>query len=264
MAKFDKVISPGQEGKIELAVEGSKVHGEFTKSATVESNDPDHPHMTLTLSGKEIPYVNVVPDGTVYLHGRFSEAVEKDLSITSNEKDLKFKVTGVTSNIDDKITYALEDGPNAGQYTLRVFKNPKLPTLSTYGSIFIHTNSTKSPDATVQVHVMTKGSITVSPSLMNYGAVKFTDENGPGTPATKTLTVVKSAGNFNIKDVAISNPNFKAVVEPVTPGQQYRIQVTFTPPVRNQAKQTEAGEMTIHTDDPMEPAVRVQLVARSM
>ena len=70
-------------------------------------------------------------------------------------------------------------------------------------------------------------------------------------------------GGFKITDVAINNDSYKAVVDPVLPGQQYRIQVTFTPPVRKMARQTEVGEMIIHTDDPNEPAVRVQLVARS-
>ena len=263
MAKFDKVIPPGREGKIELAIGGDKVHGEFTKSATVESNDPDHPHMTLTLTGKEIPYIDIEPQGTVYLHGRYGEAVEQDLTISSNEKDLDLKVLGAHSNIDDKITYAVEPGTVPKTYTLKVFKNPKLPTLSTYGTITVSTNSKRAPDTTVQVHVMTKGSITLSPSILNFGAVKFTDENGPGTPETKALTVTKTAGGFQIKDVAISNQYYKAVVDPVTPGQQYRIQVTFTPPVRKNSRQAEVGEMIIHTDDPQEPAMRVQLVARS-
>jgi hypothetical protein len=263
VAKFDKVISPGREGKIELAVGGDKVHGEFTKSATVDSNDPDHPHMTLTVTGKEIPYVDVEPEGTVYLHGRFGEAVEQDLTVKSNEKDLDLKVTGVRSNIDDKITYAVEPSAEPGAYTLKVFKNPKLPSLSTYGTITVSTNSKRAPETAVQVHVMTKGSITLSPTILNYGAVKFTDNNGPGTPETKAITVTKTAGGFKITDVSINNDSYKAVVDPVMPGQQYRIQVTFTPPVRKTARQTEAGEMIIHTDDPNEPAVRVQLVARS-
>jgi hypothetical protein len=239
------------------------VHGQFNKSATVESNDPNRPHIALTVSGTALAYVNVTPEGTVYMHGRFGEAVEQTLTITSNEKDLDFKVTGVRSNIDDKVTYAVENGTQPGEYTLKVYKNPKLPTLSTYGSIFIETNSTKWPETTVQVHVMTKGSITVSPSILNYGAVKFSDDNGAGTPATKSLVVTKTGTPFKIKDVTLSNPNYKAIIDTVTPGQQYRVEVTFNPPARKQARHTESGEMIIHTDDPKEPAVRVQVVARS-
>ncbi len=249
---------------MELEVDGSKVHGEFHKAATVDSNDPQHPHMTLTVTGRAIAYVDVIPEGTVYMHGRYGDPVVQELTIKSNEKGLDFKVLGVTSNIDDKITYALENGAVPGEYTLKVYKNPRLPTLSTYGLIFIRTNSPKWPETTVQVHVMTKGSITISPSILNYGAVKFSDDNGPGTPATKALVVTKTGTPFKITDVTVSNPNYKAgAVNAVNPGQQYRVEVTFTPPVRKQSRHTEAGEMIIHTDDPKEPAIRVQLVARA-
>ena len=52
--------------------------------------------------------------------------------------------------------------------------------------------------------------------------------------------------------------------ETLTPDQQYKIMVTFTPPTRRQTNQTETGEMIINTDDPQEPTLRVQLVARSI
>jgi hypothetical protein len=264
VAKFDKVIPPGQEGKIELVVEGAKVHGEFNKAATVKTNDPAHPMLTIAIAGKEIPFVNVMPEGTVYLHGRYGEAVEKAVAISSNEKNFDFKVTGVTSNIDDKITYELENGARAGEYNLKIFKNPKLATMSTYGSITIHTNSTVSPQTTLQVHVMTKGSITVSPTTVNFGPIKFATANSAATPSTKAVTLAKTTGQFQIKDVTVSNPNFTAVVEPVTAGQQYRVQVTFTPPIKKMVQHAETGELIIHTDDPMEPALRVQLRARAM
>lgn len=263
-AKFDRLISPGKEGKIELVVDGNKVHGQFSKAAEVKSNDPDHPTISLSISGKEIPFVNVVPDGTVYLHGRPGEAIEKDLTLTSNEKDIDFKVTSVNSNIDDKIKYSFAPGAKKGEYVVKVTKNPQLPIMSTYGSLIIHTNSKKSPDTTLQVHIMTKSSILLSPSVLNYGEVKFTDKQGPGTPSTKTLTVTKSAGKLNIKEVSTSNPNFTARFETMTPNQQYKVMVTFTPPTRKQSKQTETGEMIITTDDPQEPQLRVQLVARAM
>ena len=263
-AKFDKVIAPGKEGKIELVIDGSKVAGQFSKATEVKTNDPVRAQFTLLMSGKEIPYVNVMPEGTVYLHGRPGENIEKELTIVSNEKEINFQVTSVTSNMDDKIKYSFKKGAKPGEYVVKLSKDPKLPIMSTYGSLVIHSNSKKSPDTTLQVHVMTKSSILLSPSVLNYGEVKFTDQKGPGTPSTKTLTVTKAVGKLKITDVTTSNPNFVAALEMVMPDQQYKVRVTFNPPSRRSTKQTESGEMVIHTDDPQEPTLRVQLVARSL
>jgi hypothetical protein len=262
-AKWDKVVAPGKEGKIELIIDGAKVSGQFSKATEVKTNDPDRPQITLVMSGKEIPLVQITPEGTVYLHGRPGENVEKELTISSNEKDLDFQVTAVSSNMDDKIKYSYAKGPKPGTYVIKVAKDPKLPIMSTYGTLLVKTNSTKSPETPLQVHVMTKSSILISPSVLNYGQVKFGDATGPGAPSTKTLTVTKATGKIKIKDVTLSNPNFKATLETVTPDQQYKVKVVFTPPARKQSKQTESGEMLIHTDDPQEPTLRVQLVARS-
>jgi hypothetical protein len=128
----------------------------------------------------------------------------------------------------------------------------------------LHSNSEHQPQTTVQVHVMTKGSIAMNPTVLNYGDIAFTSEPGKENPTTKEITLTRVDGTFQIKDVTITNPNYKATVNAVTPGQQYRVQVTFTPPVRKSGKQTEAGELVIHTDDPQEPSMRVQLVARSL
>lgn len=262
--KFDRVVGPGQMGQVELSIDGAKVHGSFDKSAAVESNDADHPHLVLKVIGNEIPFVKVEPEGTVHLQGRFGEPIEQDVTVTSNEKDLDFKVLGVTSNLDDKITYAVDNGSAPGEYQLKIYKNPKLPSLSTYGSIEVHTNSTRMPVATVPVHVMTKSSISMSPTVLNYGEVAFASTPGNQTPATKSITLTRPDGKFQIKDVTVSNPNYKATIAAVTPGLQYRVEVTFTPPLRKQGKQTEAGELVIHTDDPQEPAMRVQLIAHSL
>jgi hypothetical protein len=263
--KFDRVISPGMTGQIQLSIDGSKVHGEFVKSADVICNDPVLSHLALKLKGHEVPYVNVDPEGTIYLQGRYGEAIEQDITLSSNEDDLHdFKVLGLSSNLDDKITYAVENGGEPNTYTLKLYKNPKLPTLSTYGTVQVHTNSTRMPITTLQVHVMTKGSIALTPTVLNYGEIAFASAPGKEAPTTKEITLTRADGKFQIRDISVSNPNYKATVDTVTPGQQYRVQVTFTPPVRTSGKQTEAGELVIHTDDPQEPSMRVQLVARSL
>lgn len=265
VANFDKVIAPGQEGSIELVLDGTRVHGEFSKTAQVHSNDPDHPELTLTIAGKKVALVSVVPDGVIYLQGRYEEVIEKEVTISSNEKLPDFKVVGVTSDMDDKISYQVKPGVKKGEYVLSVKKNPELPMSSSYGTITVKTNSTKSPETKLQVQVMTKGNITVSPSSVNFGSVRFAAEDKSASPVTRTIMVIKNSGEgLDVKDVKIDNPNFKAKVEPVTPGKQFKVEITFQPPLKKTTVQRETGELIINTNDPREPMVRVHLVAKAM
>jgi hypothetical protein len=264
VAKFDKVIPPGGEGKIELVLDGERVNGEFSKTAVVKTNDPEHPELTITIAGKEIPFLNVVPEGTIYLHGRYDEAVEKSVTLTSNEKDFDLKITGVTSNIDDKIEYKVSPGAKKGEFVLNVKKKADVLPSSAYGTVTVKTNSEKSPETILQVHVMTKGSISVTPQTLNYGVVEFGAKGAKGEPVTKTVMILKTDGTFELKDVVIDNKNFTAKIEPVEPGKQYKVDVTFVPPAKTSASHREVGELVIGTSDPREPSVKVHLVARAM
>lgn len=262
MAKYDKVIPPGQEGKINLVIEGSKVHGGFSKNTSVHSNDPEQPVVTLSMAGTEIAYVAVDPD-RVYLQGRYGEKIEKEVTVRSNEEMPDFKVTGVESNIDDKITYKVEENED-GSTSVKLWKNPKLPTLNTYGTLTIHTNSERSPETVVQVQVVTKGSITVQPSTVNFGGVEFSTGEKKAEPVTKQITVIRTEGEFTIDDIQFSSGLYTSKLVEVVPGKRFSVEITFTPPVKTQARQREIGEMTIHTSDPTEPTLSVKLVARAM
>jgi hypothetical protein len=264
VAKFDKVIPPGQEGKVQLVIEGKKVHGKFSKSATIHSNDPEHPVMTISITADITPYIDIQPPQRVYLQGRYGEKVEKTLQIRSNEEDLDFKITKVESNIDDKITYKLEPSEDGEYYQLRIWKNPKLPTVSTYGSLFLHTNSERIPEKTIQVQVITKGTFTVQPSVVNFGNVQFGEKGKDGKPVSKAMTILKSEGDFQIEDITFSSDRYSAEIVPLLYGKRYKVKVKFTPPEKEQDRQNHSAQMIIHTDDPREPSVTVRLIARSM
>ena len=78
MAKFSEVIPPGQVGEITLEIAGEKISGNFSKNASVTTNDPRHPQLTISLSGKIIPYVQVEPSNRIYLRGMYGESVSKE------------------------------------------------------------------------------------------------------------------------------------------------------------------------------------------
>lgn len=258
MADFDKVIPPGQEGKIYLEVRGEKVSGKFNKSATVFTNDPKHPRMTISIAGKVLYYVTVTPSSRIYLRGMYGEKVAKEISITSSEKKKDFKILDVSSNIDDKITYRVIEDQEPGTYKIRLVKNPKLPTLNTWGSLKIKTNSDHSPEKVIQVNVTTRGSIVVQPSTLNFGAVS---SDASGANLEKSITIFKVKGEFAIKDVTLSSDSFRAKVEPLEEGKKYKVTVKFEP---GADPQSYLDEMIINTDDPQEPSLRVRLLGRKL
>ena len=246
-------------GTIHLDILGSKVSGKFSKNATVHTNDPDHPRITISLGGKILHYVDVNP-ARIYLRGMYGEAVSKELTVVSHEKKKDFRITGVTSNIDDKITYKVEADAEPGQFRIHLFKNPKLPTLNTWGSITIQTNSEKAPEKIVQVHVVTRGSIVVQPTTLNFGAVKAGASLGV-RGMEKEITIFKLKGEFNITDVSFSNDRYEAKIEPMEDGKKYKVIVSFTPDANQRSY---VDEMVISTDDPTEPSIRVRLLARGV
>jgi hypothetical protein len=200
----------------------------------------------------------------MYLQGQHGDKVHKAVTLKSNEEDLDFRITKIESNMDDKITYDFaksEDEP--GAWVVDVWKNPRLPTMNTYGSLFIHTNSQNAAVKTVQVRVITKGAITVQPKSVNFGTVKFGMNGETADPVTKNVIVLKTKGEFEIEDVAFNTPGFSADWSPVVDGKRYNILVTFQPPEKKKPRQTHVGEMTVKTNDPREPELRVKLVARS-
>jgi hypothetical protein len=261
VASFDKVIPPGQEGKITFEIDGKRVHGAFSKSAAVQTNDPKHSQLTITLAGKIVPYIEVQPSTTVYLTGIYGEQVSKELILTSNDRKKDFEILGVSSTMDDKITYSFRADPEPGRYRVTVWKNPKLPTLNSWGTLTIHTNSEKAPQKIIQISVATRGLIVCQPSQINFGPVKFTPTGALAKPAEKSLDIFKVEGEFQIRNVEFSSPDYEAEVEPLEDGKRYKIKVAFLP---SSKKRNYYDEMTINTNDPQEPSVKIVLLAHGL
>lgn len=255
VAKFDTVIAPGGEGIVTLDVAGDQVDGEWLKEADVYTNDPKHPKLSITIGGTVLRYVTVEPK-RVHLRGGYGEPANADIDIFSSELGADFEVVSVTSDVDDKITYDVAAASEPGHYKIRLYKNPRLPTLNEWGSVFIKTNSAQTPDKVVQVNVVTRGAIIVQPSSVNFGTLS--DENA--TPIQKSITLSKTRGEFQIREVEFTDPAYQASVEPIEAGKKYRLTVNFRPTDLEDRSRVDA--MIIRTDDPNEPSIRIRLISR--
>jgi len=258
VADFTEAIPPGQTGEIKFEITGSKVAGTFTKTATVYSNDPSRKSMKIGVSAQIIQFVEILPAQKVYLRGTYDEAISKTLTIRSNETERDFEITGVRSNIDDKITYELGERNASGEYEIKIWKNPKLPTMNTWGSIYLDTNSENEPEKVIEINVATRGAIVVHPSTVNFGRVSA--QNAEDDVIERVVTVYKLSGSFEIKGVEFSSGFYEADIEALEEGRKYRVKVRIRPG----SKDSYIDEMIINTNDPQEPSVKVRLLARGV
>ncbi len=218
--------------------------------------------MTIALAGKVIPYIEIQPSTQLYLTGVYGEAISKELVVSSNEQKKKFEITGLSSNIDDKITYSYAPDAEPGRYKVTVWKNPKLPTLNTWGSLYIDTNSEHTPQKVIQVQ---RGHARFDRVPADTGQFRSPEvQRQPAdssSPRSRRSRCSRWKGNSRSGTWSSPPPTTRRRSRLVEPGKRYKINVNFAPGAK---KKNYQDEMIINTDDPQEPSVRVTILARGL
>src|ERR1041385_2705191 len=87
VADFDKVIKPGETGKVTAHVDTTAFAGPISKSVTLETNDPNTPTAQLTLHAIVKPYVEAYPAGFVRFNLLQGDADSQTATLYSEEDE---------------------------------------------------------------------------------------------------------------------------------------------------------------------------------
>src|SRR5437868_3070284 len=87
VADFDKVIKPGDTGKVTAHIDTTAFAGPIAKSVTLETNDPNTPTAQLTIHAIVKPYVEAYPAGFVRFNLLQGDADSQTVTIYSEEDD---------------------------------------------------------------------------------------------------------------------------------------------------------------------------------
>ena len=140
MARFDRTIPPGGEGKITLEVRTKRYQGKLHKKARVHSNDPKQPQVLIGLKGDVWVPINVNPR-YVRLRGTEDEEVQSVVYLQGKKKEpLIAKLASVS--IPDRVEVKLQETEKGRTYQLKV-KN-KVKGEARYRGKRISTEDTKS------------------------------------------------------------------------------------------------------------------------
>jgi hypothetical protein len=265
VADFDKVIKPGQTGKVSAHVDTTAFAGPISKTVTLETNDPSTPSSMLTIHATVQPFVEAYPAGFVRYNLLQGDAETQTVTIYSEEeepfeiKNVDVPAGGWARATFEKIENEADRAKNAGragqnQYKVNITvggSEAKLGPLA--DKVRIVTNSKHQPEYFVSISGVIRPTFRVEPTVLNFGEVASTD-----AAATRSLVFqsndLRQPERFAVTKVESTVPG---IVTSVKPGAQKGI-FEITLQVDKAATPGDIdGAVKIYTTDTTNPVVTV-------
>lgn len=200
--------------------------GKTTKSAQVLSNDPKKPTSRISLSCLVKQYVSIKPGDRISLVGFESDKLSHKVTITAMEEE-PLEITGVSSDVEDKIKYKLKEVEKGKVYTLEV-ENRTTEEGWVRGSIELKTSNQKKPIITLPLSIRLQKELTVRPVSLSFGTVDTGKEASAQKNLSKKVMIKKNRGeDLAIKKVKPSADWIMTETETKEEGKQYTIVITL-------------------------------------
>jgi hypothetical protein len=153
VAHFDRAIPPGGEGKITLTIDLKDFEGPVWKTATIFSNDPQFPMISLNIQGTVRPQIEIRPAPFVQFRGinESQQAKEVDFITTSQP----FHILRIENTLGEKITYQLETLVKERHYRLKIINRQKIERYS--GILRCFTDHPKRPEIQIMIRFTLDG-----------------------------------------------------------------------------------------------------------
>lgn len=277
VANFDKTIKPGADGKISLKVETKNFSGPISKSATVTSNDPANPNLTLVLKAIVKPYVDVLPQGYVRFSALQGEPSTQAVTLVTEEKT-PFKVEKVETPADKpwltaKVSPVAEKDRIQGrgdnvQYKVEIMLGKDAPVGLLNEKVVAKTNIEKAQSVELTVSGLVRPIVSITPQQLNFGDVTMGAE-----PTTRNVIV--SNNKEEKKDFKVTKVEIMSVpaatdkaakpapvkglateISAIQEGSRYQIVVKTD---KDLAKGALDAMMTVYTNDKANPKFEVPI-----
>ncbi len=177
VARFDRAIPPGGEGKVTLRMDLTNYQGSIRKSATVFSNDPETPRVQLQLQGIVNPLIQVKPGDRISFRGFEGHVQERAIDLVSWSSP--FKIQGVETNLEGKVQHSIETVEEDKHY--RVTLSNLVPLGVYNGYVKLKTDLARKPQITLWVNGIIEGEISVKPQTLMVGRAANREEVHLGT-----------------------------------------------------------------------------------
>ena len=259
VADFDKVIKPGQTGKVHAVVDSSTFSGPISKGVSVFTNDPEHPQIELTIHAKVEPYISIKPGYARYITVQ-GEPLEGNIAQTLWAPDgTSWDITGIDSPFpflavtfhEAKPEERLPDAKGKQwKVEMKLSNQAKVGPLSDY--VTVHTNHPKQKIVQIPVSGFVRPVVATTPPNADFGKIELKE------PLKKALNIRNFATEpIKVTSVDPSLPKgIETKLETLEEGREYQVRIILNPEL---AKGPFLGKLVIHTDSPKVPTLEVEV-----
>ena len=262
VADFDKIIKPGQTGKVTAHVDTTNFAGPIAKAVTLETNDASTPNAQLTITAIVKPYVDAYPAGFVRFNMLQGDIDKQSVTIFS-EDETPFEIVKVETPQDwIKVDYKKAEGSDiqkigrSGQNQYKVditLGGPDVRVGPLAEKIHIITNSKYQPDYWVSVSGVIRPTFRVDPTAVNFGDVAPTD-----TGATRVIMLrsndLKTPERFVVNKAESGVAGVTAAVKPTDKKGEFELTLQVAKDAKPGALD---GTVLVHTNDTVKPLVTI-------
>jgi hypothetical protein len=262
VADFDKIIKPGQTGKVTAHVDTTNFAGPIAKAVTLETNDASTPNAQLTITAIVKPYVDAFPAGFVRFNMLQGDVDKQTLTIFSEDEN-PFEIVKVESPQEwIKVDYKKAEGSDIqkigrsgqNQYKFDVtVGGPDVRVGPLAEKIHIITNSKFQPDYWVSVSGVVRPTYRVDPTAVNFGDVAPSD-----SAATRVIMLrsndLKTPERFVVNKVESGVAGVTAAVKPTDKKGEFELTLQVAKDAKPGALD---GTVLVHTNDSVKPLVTI-------
>ena len=202
---------------ITLKLNAKGFQGNIKKTATVYSNDPQQPRVTLTMQGIVKTLIDVRPATNVAFRGLADQQTEKVIDLVGSSHP--FHIQKVESSLGEKITYKVETVEDGKHYQLKITNGLKQGNYS--GFIKASTDLPQKPEIIVRISGNIEGDIAVKPQTILVGKLAAQQPPRQG----KILVVSNREKAFNITKLTYDEQFIKVTQEPLAKEPGYTLEV---------------------------------------
>lgn len=258
MARYDRTIPPGGEGKITLELKTKGYQGNMHKTARVSTNDPNRPQITIGIKGKIWVPIEMKPR-YAHLKGVVGDALEAVVSLQSQKKD-PLKIALVSVSIPEKITVELVVVEKDRSYQVKV--RNKVEGQATYsGQIKLSTNYPERPEVLIRVNSTIQPLVQVRPKVMNLGRMsqeQIDRFNKDAKPFRRPATVILNRGNdLQIEKLKLDKSLFTVTLKKLQVGRM--VQIIVEPNFEKLKKGKNEDRLRIYTNQKGHKVVEIPL-----